>query len=174
MKKIITSIFVLGASLVAYPAYAHCPLCTIGAGGAALVAKWLGISAGPIGIFLGAFAVALGLWTNTLIRKTYFPGQRLVLSVGSFLLTIFPLRYLFTDYSSIFISWSGDYGTLLNRTYLIDLFLVGAVIGGLIMFGSPWVSKKLTSLRNKVFAYQGIVITFSMLLIVSLILELWF
>lgn len=152
--------------------FAHCPLCTIGAGVAATGAAWFGISNIVIGIFIGAFAIALGLWISKLIKKKYVPYQKSLLTIFSFLLTVFPLLPMMKEYTSFSISILGDYGSLLNRTYLINLFLIGSFIGAIIMLLSPIISKKFTKTRgNKKSSYQGIIITFILLIIVSIILQ---
>jgi hypothetical protein len=172
MKKIIAIIFTLLFFAFAKPALAHCPLCTAGAGLAAVAASWLGVSTAPIGVFIGAFAVALGLWISRIIKKDYIPKQMIVLVVFSFLTTVLPLIPLMPGYSSIYISIGGDYGSFLNRTYLINLFLAGAILGGVLLFVAPMISKKITAWRNdRMFSYQGLIITFSLLAVMAAILE---
>ncbi len=154
-------------------ALAHCPLCTIGAGAIAIGASWLGVSAFSIGIFLGAFAIALGLWIGRLIKRKFVPHQSLIVGLISFFTTIIPLRPLFYDNAAILVSLSGDYGSLLNRTYVIDKYIIGSIIGALIIIFSPkisiWLSKKM---KNKFIPFQGMIISFGLLLVVSLIYEI--
>ncbi|MEW5805163.1 MAG: hypothetical protein AB1721_00305, partial [Patescibacteria group bacterium] len=93
---------------------------------------------------------------------------------SSFLLTILPLRPLFQDYGSVNVFWQGDYGTWLNRVYVFDRFLAGAVIGALVLFIAPYLSQQLAKLRqNKFFPFQGLAITFSSLILIGLIIQLW-
>jgi hypothetical protein len=173
MRKSFVVLFSSLAIFIPIPASAHCPLCTAGAGVAAVAASWWGIGSAPIGVFIGAFAVALGLWLSNLVKKEYIPKQRIFIAVISFVMTVLPIMPMMPGYSSIYISLSGDYGSLLNRTYLINLFLFGAIIGGILVFVAPLISKRLTKLRNDImFPYQGIAITFSLLAAVALILEL--
>lgn len=151
---------------------AHCPLCTIGAGAAAAGAAWLGVKYMVIGIFLGAFAVALGLWIGRMIKKSYIPHQTSLLGVLSFITTILPLRPLLKDYGSFYLSIAGDYGSFLNRTYLVDRFLLGSLIGALILVITPYISNLIIKTRgSKIFPYQGIIITFVLLLSTSLIIQ---
>ncbi len=50
--------------------FAHCPLCTAGAGVGVLIAKELGMKSSAIGVWVGAFSVALGLWVwNMIVEK---------------------------------------------------------------------------------------------------------
>ena len=92
-------------------ALAHCPLCTAGAGLAAIGAYWLGVNGLTVGVLLGAFAMALGLWVARLIKKKYLPQQDNAIGVFSWLTTIIPLKMLLSDYTSIYINWSGSYGS---------------------------------------------------------------
>ena len=41
---------------------AHFPLCTIGAGAAAGAAVWLGVSKVVVALFIGGFAMSMGMW----------------------------------------------------------------------------------------------------------------
>ena len=52
---------------------AHCPLCTIGAGAAAAGAVWLGVSKVVVALFIGAFAMSMGMWFPKIIKKKYVP-----------------------------------------------------------------------------------------------------
>lgn len=155
-------------------AYAHCPLCTVGAAAAAGGAAWLGVSKIVIGVFIGAFAVSVGWWVSTLIKKQYVPFQRPLIILFSFVTTVFPLLSLEVMRSNypVLLSFFGDYGSLLNRTYILNLFLVGSILGGFIVSITPWLSKKITIVRNgKMLPYQGILLTFLLLIISSTIIE---
>src|SRR3989339_1091867 len=110
--------------LLMQSAYAHCPLCTAGAAFAAGGAAWLGISKAIIGVFIGAFAVSTGWWVSNLLKKKYIPFQKPLIILLSFVTTIWPLMPLMESIYPVYISWIGDYGSLLNRTYLFSMFLV--------------------------------------------------
>jgi hypothetical protein len=170
MNKLLFSLPV-SILLLAENALAHCPLCTVGAGAAAAGAAWFGISNIVIGIFLGAAALAMGLWISRLIKKKYFPYQKWAISVFSFATIILPVLPLMKGYSSVYISIAGDYGSILNRTYMINLFLVGSLIGALILLITPLISNRITQVRNKTVPYQGITLTFALLIIAAVIAE---
>ncbi len=158
--------------LFARTAYAHCPLCTLGAGAAALAASWLGVGKGAIGVFVGGFAVALGFWMPRVVRKQYVPRQRQVLFGLVVISTVLPLVPSFTHYTPLYVHLAGGYGTLLNRTYLIDLFLVGAVVGGAMVWLAPTMSRMLSRLRGKrLFPYQGVMITLGLLMLSAIALQ---
>lgn len=152
-------------------ALAHCPLCTAGAGIVALSAYWLGVNGLTIGVLLGAFAMALGLWIARLVKKKYIRQQDTAIGIFSWLTTLLPLKMLLSDYTSIYINWGGSYGSLFNRTYPINLFLVGGVIGGIIIYVAPSASRMATERRGKTIPYQGMIITFTLLILVSLITQ---
>lgn len=169
MKKLF--LFLLFFILV--PAvYAHCPLCTIGAAAAAGGAAYFGVSQIIIGIFTGAFAVSIGWWISRLIKKKYIPFQRAVLVLLSFATTIFPLLPLLTDMKPYYLSWFGDYGSLFNRTYLVNMFMVGSIIGGIVVCFTPWLSEKISRMRkNRTIPFQGTALTLIILIIISLIIQ---
>ena len=172
--KLFLIVWALGA-LKPVAALAHCPLCTIGAGVLAIAANAIGVQHSVVGIFIGAFAVALGLWIHRLLNKQYIKYQEYILGIVSFGLTVFPLRSLLAGYTSIYIDWAGDYGSLLNRTYLIDKFLVGSLVGAVILLIAPKISSYVTKLRlGKKILRQKLFITFGLLLIVAVIFQLIF
>lgn len=156
----------------AKPVLAHCPLCTLGAGAAALGASWLGVGAATVGIWLGAFALALGLWTAKIVKKKILPLQDRIVAAAAFLGTILPLLPLMRDDGSVYISLAGDYGALLNRTYVFNKFGVGAAVGAAILYFMPPFSRRISKWRGKTIPYQGMIMTFIVLLISSLATEL--
>ena len=98
---------------------AHCPLCVVGAGAAAAGAAYLGINPLIIGLFVGAFSMAMGLWVSRwkYLKKQYFPLQKYVLIIAIFLLTILPILPVISGPTKgFYLSLFGNYGTLFNRT----------------------------------------------------------
>lgn len=169
MNKVKYYLIVLTLLLFPKVALAHCPLCTIGAGAAAGVAAYLGVSFMSIGVMIGAFAVAMGLWIGKLIKKQYIVGQTYILVLISYLTTILPLQMMLKSYGSVYLSWWGDYG----KTIMIDKYIIGTIIGAIILLVSPYASKQITKFRkDKMFPYQGIVLTFILLIITAIIIEL--
>lgn len=132
--------------------WAHCPLCTVGAGAAALAATWIGIKTMAVAVFVGAFGFALGLWLGRSLKKQYFRFQDLVIGLASFLLTVLPLWSFFHDYGSINVFWWGEDGSWFNRVYLYDRFWVGTVIGATTLWAAPFLSQQLTKLRGVKFS----------------------
>jgi hypothetical protein len=162
-----------GATLALIPsALAHCPLCTVGAAAAAGGAMYLGVNTIVVGLFIGAFAVSTGWWISRALKKEYFSGQKWALIVLSFLLTIIPIMPLIPGITPLYISMMGDYGSLLNRTYLLNNFLLGSLVGGTIVSSTPWMSSKLTNLRKgKMLPFQRVILTLALLVVVGVIIQ---
>jgi hypothetical protein len=172
-KKAIFGISLTGAlATISAPVHAHCPLCTAGAAAGAGAAALLGVTYGAIGIFLGAFATALGLWMARIIKKKIIPGQYIVVFWAVYLSTLLPLVPLMKDYSPLYIAWSGDYGSLLHRTYLINWFIVGAAIGTLIVWITPRLSALITKWRGgKTIRFQGLALTLLLLTAAGVLMQ---
>lgn len=173
-KRISLSLTFAGSyTLLSSPVYAHCPLCTAGAGAMAGAAALMGVKYGAIGVFLGAFAAALGLWIAKRVKKTYIPRQNIVIFLGVYLSTLLPLVPFTKDYSSFLISMYGDYGSLFNRTYLINWFIVGSLLGTVMVFLAPRFSSYVTHLRHgRKIKFQGLALTFLLLLVAALPIQL--
>ena len=170
LKRLLPFIF-----LILIPAaMAHCPLCTMGAAVAAGGAAWLGVGQAAIGVFMGAFAISMGLWFGRVIKKRFnIRYLDIVLAVISYVTTIFPLLIIMKDFRPVSIFITGDYGSLLNSTYLVNLFVTGSLIGAAIMFITPTLSKKISELREgRMIPYQGIALTFFLLIVSGAILEI--
>ncbi len=154
-------------ALVPKVSLAHCPLCTAGAGALAVTAAYFGVSSIVVGILIGAFALALSLWLAGALKKKYIPYQRQILTVLIFLGTVVPIMPLVREYAPLYVSFLGEYGT----TYTINLYIFGVVIGALIMFLAPFLSKGLTKVRGKQIPFQGMGITLVLLVVVSVIVQ---
>ena len=165
---------VVGGSLLApLPTLAHCPLCTAGIGLVAIGAYWIGVKAMTIGVVLGALATVFGLWLDTLLKKKYLPYQRELVVSASWLLTLVPLRLLFADYASWYVDWFGEYGSFFNRTYIVNVFWVGAAIGTVLILLAPALSQSFTKLRRgRPWPFQGVALSIVIIIIASLIVQL--
>ncbi|GIW66575.1 MAG: hypothetical protein KatS3mg095_0473 [Candidatus Parcubacteria bacterium] len=190
-------------TIIPFFVFAHCPLCTAGAGIGALIAKELGMKSLVIGIWIGGFSVALGWWLANFISSrvgsfdtpvrpsltlrlghspTAYPNltrqTRSLLNIFSILISflsiVLPFKLYFYETGSFYLYLFGDYGTLFNRTYVYDKFLLGSIIGALIILVSPSISKKIIQLRQgKIFPYQGLIINFALMILISIIFQLW-
>lgn len=159
-------------SFFAETVMAHCPLCTIGAAAAAGGASMLGVNNGVIGLFIGAFAVSVGYMVAKYIKKQYIPFQKEGLVLFSFATTVIPLLPLIKSVYPVSIFITGGYGSLLNRTYIINLFLIGSILGGIIMAITPWLSARISRLRDgKMVPYQGMLLTLVLLVVAGFIIQ---
>lgn len=165
--------------------YAHCPLCTIGAGAAAAGAVWLGVSKLVVALFIGAFGVSMGWWFGRVINNklNIKYGKRLskrinttvfiLVVIASFLLTVIPLLPIFSQDYPLYVYIFGDYGTLLHNLYMIDLAIITSILGGIIVMISPYISKKIIELRHgQIVSFQGTIITLILLLIAGGVIQL--
>lgn len=164
-------IFLLFFSLSLIPiVYAHCPLCTGAVVAGAAVSKYYGLDMSIVGLFIGAFAISTGLWVGLKLKR-YFRFQLPIIILASFLLTIIPVLGSITNDSLYFpLLLFGQEGSIFNKVYWIDKFLLGGVIGSLVCLLGYWIHSYVKKTRGKVlFPFQGIAITLFLLLILSLL-----
>ncbi len=171
IKKIGLSIF-LNQILFVVRTYAHCPLCTIGAGAVAVGASYFGIKDVAIGVYIGAFATALGFWSARLIKKTYIKYQKELIIALVFVLTVIPVSQIVKSYIPFYVNWGGDYGSIFHRTYIINSIFFGSLIGAVIMITSPWLSRKIKERFSISIPFQTMIIIFLLLIIAALTLQL--
>ncbi len=149
---------------------AHCPLCTIGIAAAAGSAAFLGVKTTVIGLFVGAFAFSMGSWIGNI--KGYVKYQKLFLGWISYIITILPLAPLTGGVLPVYISIAGDYGSVLNRTYLLNGFVVGSLIGVVAAMTTPWISEEITKIRDgKRIAFQGVILTLLILVALGIAIQ---
>jgi hypothetical protein len=168
--KLISLFFIIPIALSKY-VDAHCPLCTITAGAAAAGGVYLGVNKLIIGLLIGAFAMSMGMWFSRIVKKRYIPFQKTLIIAIIFFITVLPLLPIFSKVTGFGVDLFGDYGTLLNRTYVVDQSLLISLFGGLIVFISPILNKKIKEKTNKSIPFQGIILTFLILIIASLIIQ---
>lgn len=170
MKKffIFPFVFVFLTSLIKIVS-AHCPLCTIGAGAAGGLAVWLGVSKVVVALFLGGFAMSMGMWFSRIPKKKYIPYQKTIIIAVVFLSTVIPLLPLFSAVGPIYLSFIGEYGTTLAFNYSIG----GSILGGLVVFVSPTLNKKIKQKRGKGIPFQGVLITLGLLAIFGTAIQFW-
>tara|TARA_B100000609_G_C16998528_1_gene322417 strand:+ start:95 stop:601 length:507 start_codon:yes stop_codon:yes gene_type:complete len=166
MKKYFLTLPIL--ALIPKVASAHCPLCTAGAGALAVLAASLGVSSVVVGVFIGAFSLALGMWISGTVKKEYIRFQKQMLSVVIFLGTAIPIMPFIEHYAPLYVPFVGEYGT----TYTINLYILGVIIGSILMFVAPYISTLITRLRGRQIPFQGITITGLLLVVTSVIIQL--
>jgi len=170
IKRKLTSLFALPLLLILAieTVMAHCPLCTIGAGAAAGAAMWLGVSKIIVALFIGAFSMSMGMWFARMVKKKYIPLQKTVIISVIFLATLLPLLPIFKTIGPLYLSFIGEYGT----TYALDYSLVTGLFGGMIVFISPKLNKKLKNIRGgEGIPFQGILIAFLILLMTAIMIQ---
>ena len=151
---------------------AHCPLCTVGAGALAVVAASIGVSTPVVGVLIGGFALAMALWVAKLVKRKYFQLQDFVVTLAVFLTTVIPIMPLIREYRPLYISLFGEYGTIFHNTYLINLYLAGALVGALLVYVAPFLSRAISQKRGKTLPYQGVSLTLLLLIIAGLIFQI--
>src|SRR3989338_7147045 len=170
MKRIfILFISIFFIAYLAPMASAHCPLCTVGAGAAAAGAVWLGISKVVVAMFIGSFAMSMGMWFSKIPKKKYIPFQKTAIIIVIFLTTVLPLMSIFTAIGPLYLSFIGEYGT----TYAVNYSLASTVLGGAIVFISPGLNRKIKEKRDgKVIPFQGTILTLLLLILAGGIIQL--
>lgn len=167
MRKLFSFIFLIPILLVRSVS-AHCPLCTVGVGAAAAGAAWLGVSKVVIGLLIGAFAMSMGMWFAKIPKKRYLPFQKTFIISAIFITTILPLLPIFSAIGPLYLPFIGEYG----KTLAINYSLVSSFFGGTITFVSPSLNKKIKEKRNgRGVPFQGIILTFALLAIASLVIQ---
>ncbi len=166
MKKYF-SLFALFA-LIPNVTYAHCPLCTVGAGALAVLAASLGVSSVVVGVLIGAFSLALGFWLSGMVKREYIAFQKHILTALIFLGTVVPIAPFIREYGPLYISFIGEYGT----TYAVNLYVVGVIIGAILMYVSPYISAYVTRVRERQVPFQGVMITGGLLIVASIIIQI--
>ena len=150
--------------------YAHCPICTLAVGAAAVSAKYYGLDVSIIGMLIGAFGISTGLWIGLKIKK-YFKFQFPLIVAASFLLTVIPLLAISNDTIYFPLLFFGPSGSVLNKVYWIDKLLFGSIIGGLVTLLAYLTHIYIKKQNGKVlFPFQGVIVTLFFLAVSGLIL----
>ena len=147
-------------------AVAHCPLCTAGIGAAAVSARYFGLDASIIGVFVGAFGVSTGLWIGRKIKKKYMRFQLPLIVLSSFALTVLPLMGLIDEQLALRMLWVGSPDTVLNRVYFIDKMLFGSVLGAVVSLAAFWLHLYIKKAKGRVVVpFQGVIFTLLLLVL---------
>ncbi len=136
-------------------AHAHCPLCTAAIGAATVSLGIFGVSTSVIGLMVGAFAVSTGMMVGKIFGRRWVAVSVMV----SFAVTVLPLLYMFKDVAYIPVYLYGEPGSLLNRVYFVNRFLLFSAVGGLEVIAAYLVHSWIKNSRGVLFPYQGIAIT---------------
>jgi hypothetical protein len=147
-----------------------CAVCTVAVGAGLGISRLLGIDDTVTSIWIGALLLALSFWLVIWVNK-FLPASKrgkilntkyLILSaVLMYALTLVPLYY------------AGYIGRVTNQIFGVDKIIFGASFGTGGMLLGIWLDKKEREKRGKIlFPYQKVVFPVSILLILSIIIEL--
>ncbi len=154
-------------ALLPAAAHAHCPLCTAAVGSAAVTARYFGLDASIIGVFIGAFAVSTGLWVALKLKRR-ISFQTPLIVAASFLLTVLPLLAIMPDTIYIPVLLAGAPGTAVNKVYWVNKMLFGSVIGSAAAIAAYILHRRIKEIRGKVlFPFQGVALTVAALFAAS-------
>ena len=83
MKKLLAIFITLGGLLMALPAKAVCPVCTVAVVAGLGLSRWLGIDDSVSGLWIGAVTVSISMWTINWLhkKKWHFKGSKIVVFV---------------------------------------------------------------------------------------------
>lgn len=164
VKKIIISFFFFAFYflLLATPVNAQCPVCIVTIGGSVLLSRYLGIDDLIIGIWAGGLILSFGLWTATLIKKTFIKGQKWLLTAVLWVTTVLGLKQ------------AGFIGNPTCKIHGHDKLLTGIIAGTLVFllaYGIDFVLRKLNKKNpgKAFFPYQRVVLPVVLLSIATLI-----
>ena len=153
---------------------AHCPLCVAGTGLIAAGASFLGIDDLIVGLWIGAFALSLGMVTAKALKRKLFPLQDEIITLVVFLFTVLPSLGFFKHYMPIYLHLFGKYGSLFNKMYIVKRFLIGSFLGALIIIVAPYLNALIVSLRKgKKVPFQKLILTFALLTALSLVFHFY-
>jgi hypothetical protein len=162
MKKIF---IIIGAVVLALPKTTFavvCPVCTVAVGAGLGLAQWLGIDDSISGLWIGALAVSISLWTIKWLDKKNikFKGRKILVFAGYYAIIVLPLW------------WKGMIGHPFNKLCGIDKLLFGVILGT-ILFSAAVILLLHLLKRNggkSYFKGQKIALPVTILIITSVIL----
>ena len=145
--------------VVAQPALAICPICTVAVGAGVGLAQWLGVDDMITGLWVGALLLCLVLITSTWLRNKNFrlKGLNVWIFLLYYLITLYPL-----------VAWN-ILGHPLNKVFGVDKLLIGVFFGTvLLLLSNAWYKKiKIKNNGHPDFPFQKVIMPISILLIFS-------
>ena len=120
MIKKLTLALSLSGLLIAIPALAVCPVCTVAVVAGVGLSRWLGVDDTITGVWIGGLMVSLIIWTIDWFnqKKIYFWGRKIITAVGYYLLVVLPLFFI-----------PGVINHPLNKIWGVDKLLLGITLG---------------------------------------------
>ena len=154
---------IAGATLLALPAKAVCPVCIIAVGAGLGLSRYLGIDDSITGLWIGGFTVAMIAWTINWARPKIKKNSariwwNLLIAAAYYVMIAWPLV------SKNFI------GHPLNKIWGIDKIVFGVTIGSLAFWGTSelYLILKKNNKGHAHFPFQKVVMPFGVLAILSL------
>lgn len=146
---------------MARPAQAVCPVCTVAVIGGLGLSRWLGIDDTISGLWIGALAVSLSIWTIDWLNKKniILKGEKIIIPLLYYCLIIIPL-YL-----------KNIIGHVNNKLWGVDKLLLGIILGSLGFWTMALFYQLLKNKNNgkAYFPWQKVVMPVSCVIILSII-----
>jgi hypothetical protein len=149
--------------LVAAPANAVCPVCTVAVGAGVGLTRYMGINDSISGVWIGGMIASMGLWTVNWLKskEKRFSGDVFIIIIAFYLLTVLPLY------------WSDIIGHPFNTICGIDKIVFGSLLGVLAFlvgtFFNGWAKKR--NGGKVYFPFQKVVFAVVPLIVLSIILQ---
>lgn len=105
--------------VLALPAKAVCPVCTVAVCAGLGLSRWLGIDDTVSGVWVGGVTASLIFWTKNWLDKKHvrFPGRPILIAIGYYAIVLLPLY------------WLGIVGHPQNVLWGMDKLLLGTLFG---------------------------------------------
>jgi len=166
MKKSIVSILSIIGLILAKPAFAVCPICTIAVGAGVGLSRWLGIDDSVTGLWIGGLTVSMITWTLSWFdtKNIQFKFRTVITTFGYYLLIVVPLYFM------------GIMGNPLSTICAcgLDKLIIGIIVGSIAFwFGAEWYfDLKEKNGGHAYFPFQKVVMPISPLIIMTVVFYL--
>lgn len=162
LKKISTFFLIFTSCFffLAQSVNAVCPVCTIAVGGGVLLSRYLGVDDLIIGVWVGGLVFSLGLWMATYIKKEFIKGQRWILTLVFWGLTVWGLEK------------AGFVGHPISKIFGFDKLLLGMILGSIAFLVGYGIDGFMRRHNKKeagkaLFPYQKVVMPLTLLIIMT-------
>jgi len=158
-------LFLLVFSLSFNVAHAICPACTVAVAGGLGVSRWLGIDDFVTSLWIGGLSLSMTAWSWSYLKR------KGIMSVRNAVIVFL----IFYSFVLVPLYWMDLIGIVGNTLWGIDKIILGTVIGTIVFWIGAYLHFLLKKRNgNKVyFPFQKVVIPFTILLIFSLIINIF-
>lgn len=146
--------------VIAVPAQAVCPVCTVAVAAGVGLSRYLGIDDTIAGVWIGGLTVSLIMWTINWLegKNKKFRGSGAIIAVSYYALIVLPLHF------------TSLLGHPLNTLWGIDKLLLGIVLGSVVFYlSSAWYVQIKTKRGKPHFPFQKVVMPVVAMTLMSLI-----